>query len=216
MLRILLVDGHDFFRSGLRRLLVEHGMKDIHDLASGEEAVAQVSELAPRRRDHGPQHARDVRHRVDAADRRGGSRARVLVLTVTDDDVVMEAISAGADGYLLKSASPEQIIEGVKAASQGESPISPRIAARIVDRTRAAGGARSPPGAVRRAVGARNRGPAARQRGAGERSDRTGPVHQSADRGEPHRQHPGEAPHAEPHPGGAFAARSGLLDQAND
>jgi DNA-binding NarL/FixJ family response regulator len=139
-LRVLLVDDHDFFRGGLRRLLFEHGMRDIHDAASGEEGVKQVAELAP-----------DVvimdlnmptMSGIEATARISeiAPNARVLVLTVTDDDdVVMDAIAAGADGYLLKSATPEQIIDGVKAASQGESLISPRIAARIVERMRHAG-----------------------------------------------------------------------------
>jgi DNA-binding NarL/FixJ family response regulator len=139
-LRILLVDDHDFFRAGLRRLLVEHGMTDIQDAASGEEGVALAAELAP-----------DVVimdlnmpgiSGIEATARIAeiAPAARVLVLTVTDDDdIVMDAIAAGANGYLLKSATPEQIIEGVKAASQGESLISPSIAARIVDRMRHAG-----------------------------------------------------------------------------
>jgi DNA-binding NarL/FixJ family response regulator len=63
--------------------------------------------------------------------------ARVLVLTMmTDDEHVINALLAGACGYLLKDAPIEQIVEGILAASRGESVISPRIASRLVRRIR--------------------------------------------------------------------------------
>jgi DNA-binding NarL/FixJ family response regulator len=63
--------------------------------------------------------------------------ARVLVLTMmTDEQYVMDALLAGACGYLLKDASVDQIIEGIQAAARGESVISPRIASCLVRRLR--------------------------------------------------------------------------------
>jgi two-component system NarL family response regulator len=73
----------------------------------------------------------------------------VLVLTVSDDqEDVLEAIAAGADGYLLKSASPEEIVSGVEAAAAGESLLSPRIASMLVTRVREQD-ARTPAAAIR-------------------------------------------------------------------
>jgi DNA-binding NarL/FixJ family response regulator len=135
--RVLLVDDHDFFRQGLRRLLAEHGIEDIVESASGDDAVARVADLAP-----------DVvimdlnmpgLSGADATRRLSElvPGARVLVLTVSDDERdVFEAIAAGANGYLLKSASPDQIVAGVLAAATGESLVSPRIATMLVEQLR--------------------------------------------------------------------------------
>ena len=59
--------------------------------------------------------------------------ARVLMLTVsTEEDVVAEAIMAGACGYLLKDAEGDQILAAIAAAAAGESPLSPRIASALI------------------------------------------------------------------------------------
>ena len=63
--------------------------------------------------------------------------ARVLVLTVfVDDQHIIDALLAGACGYVLKDAPIEQIVDGIRAAARGESLISPRIASRLVHRLR--------------------------------------------------------------------------------
>lgn len=60
--------------------------------------------------------------------------AHLIVLTVyEDEDRIVEAICAGANGYLLKSSSSEAIAEAVRAARRGGAPITPRIAARVLD-----------------------------------------------------------------------------------
>ncbi len=148
-IRVLLVDDHDLFRSGLRRLLAEHGLSDIAEAASGEEALAAIADLAP---DvvimdltmPGLSGVETTRRLAESA-----PGARVLVLTVSDDqEDVLEAIAAGADGYLLKSASPEEIVSGVEAAAAGESLLSPRIASMLVTRVREQD-ARTPAAAIR-------------------------------------------------------------------
>ena len=66
--------------------------------------------------------------------------ARVVVLTISaDDDDVMDAVMAGACGYLLKDSSIEQLIAGIRAAASGESLISPQIATKLLQRLRAQG-----------------------------------------------------------------------------
>jgi len=63
---------------------------------------------------------------------------RVLVLTISDQDAdVMDAILAGACGYLLKDASIEELMAGIAAAAAGESLVSPAIAAKVLQRLRA-------------------------------------------------------------------------------
>jgi len=63
--------------------------------------------------------------------------ARALALTVlADDQHVIEALLAGACGYVVKDATIDEIVEGIRAASRGESMISPRIASRLVHRLR--------------------------------------------------------------------------------
>jgi DNA-binding NarL/FixJ family response regulator len=65
---------------------------------------------------------------------------RVLVLTISDQDAdVMDAILAGACGYLLKDASIHDLITGIRAAAAGESLVSPAIATKVLQRVRAAG-----------------------------------------------------------------------------
>jgi DNA-binding NarL/FixJ family response regulator len=64
--------------------------------------------------------------------------ARVLVLSASDQDAdVMDAIMAGACGYLLKESSIDQLLAGIQAAANGESLISPAIAAKVLQRLRA-------------------------------------------------------------------------------
>ena len=63
---------------------------------------------------------------------------RVVVLTISaDDEDVMNAVMAGACGYLLKDSSIDQLIAGIRAAASGESLISPQIAAKLLQRLRA-------------------------------------------------------------------------------
>jgi len=66
-----------------------------------------------------------------------GSTARILVLTTYDTDSdVLPAIEAGATGYLLKDAMPEELLRGVRAAARGEAVLSPSVATRLISRVR--------------------------------------------------------------------------------
>ena len=137
-LRVLVVDDHDLFRTGLRNLLEEQGVNVVGEAENGETAIRLASDLAP-----------DVvimdlnMPGVGGVEttRRLSSLAplsRVVVLTISaDDDDVMNAVMAGACGYLLKDSSIQELIAGIKAASEGESLISPQIAAKVLQRLRA-------------------------------------------------------------------------------
>lgn len=137
-LRVLVVDDHDLFRTGLRNLLEEQGVNVVGEAENGETAIRLASDLAP-----------DVvimdlnMPGVGGVEttRRLSSLAplsRVVVLTISaDDDDVMNAVMAGACGYLLKDSSIQELIAGIRAASEGESLISPQIAAKVLQRLRA-------------------------------------------------------------------------------
>jgi DNA-binding NarL/FixJ family response regulator len=137
-LRVLIVDDHDLFRTGLRNLLEEQGVQIVGEAASGAEAVKIVRELAP-----------DVvvmdlnmpgMGGVDATRHITGVAplTRVVMLTISEEDSdVMDAILAGACGYLLKDSSIQDLMAGIRAASLGESLISPNIAAKVLQRVRA-------------------------------------------------------------------------------
>ncbi len=137
-LRVLLVDDHDLFRTGLRNLLEEQGgLSVLGEAANGAAAVRLVRELAP-----------DVVVMDLNMPEMSGVEAtrhiatlspltRVIVLTISDEDAdVMDAIVAGACGYLLKDASIEDVVTGIRSAAVGASLISPTIASKVLQRVR--------------------------------------------------------------------------------
>ena len=138
--RVLLVDDHDLFRTGLRKLLSEQGVQIVGECDDGEDALRAIRELAP-----------DVVVMDLNMPGVGGVEAtrqiamiapltRVLVLTISDQDAdVLEAILAGACGYLLKDSSIDDLIAGINAAAIGEALVSPAIAAKVLQHVRATG-----------------------------------------------------------------------------
>jgi DNA-binding NarL/FixJ family response regulator len=136
--RVLIADDHDLFRTGLRNLLEEQDVQIVGEASTGIEAVRIVREIAP-----------DVvvmdltmpgMGGVDATRHITGIAplTRVVMLTISDqEDDVMDAILAGACGYLLKDSSIQDVIAGIEAAARGESLISPTIASKVLQRVRA-------------------------------------------------------------------------------
>ena len=79
---------------------------------------------------------------VGALKRLRGTRARVIVLTsFGDDDKLFAALRAGATGYLLKDVQPLDLVRAIRSAHEGNTPLSPTIATRIVEEIRQGGGA---------------------------------------------------------------------------
>jgi DNA-binding NarL/FixJ family response regulator len=137
-LRVLLVDDHDLFRTGLRNLLEDQGLHVVGEAATGEEAIRSVRELTP------DVVVMDLNmpgiSGVDATRQviAEAPLTRVVVLTISDQDGdVMDAILAGACGYLLKDSSIQDLMRGIQSAAVGESLISPHIAAKVLQRVRA-------------------------------------------------------------------------------
>ena len=137
--RVVLVDDHDLFRSGLRTLLEDQGVQVVAEAATGREALRQVRELAPEvvlmdlsMPDMGGVEATREIARI-------APLTRVVVLTISDrDGDILDAILAGACGYLLKDSSIEDLMRGISAAAVGESLISPQIASKVLRELRAA------------------------------------------------------------------------------
>ena len=137
-IRVLLVDDHDLFRTGLRTLLEEQEVRIVGEASAGVEAVRLVRELAPDvvvmdLNMPGITGVEATRQITAIA-----PLTRVLVLTISDQDGdVMDAILAGACGYLLKDSSIQELMRGIEAAGSGESIVSPAIASKMLQRIRA-------------------------------------------------------------------------------
>ena len=134
MIRLLLVDDHAMVRDGLIRLLGNY--EDVELLGAvpdGSEAVTAAERGKP-----------DVvlmdlempvMDGIEATRRILSDRphTRVVVLTSFADRArIVAALDAGACGYLLKDADPDELVRGIRAAARGEAPLAPRAAAQLI------------------------------------------------------------------------------------
>ena len=148
--RVVLVDDHDLFRTGLVSLLSEQGVHVIGEAANGDGALRLVRDLAP---DVVVMDLNmpgitgvDATREISAL----APRTRVVVLTISaDDGDVVDAVMAGACGYLLKDSSIQQLVAGIRAAAAGESLISPQIATKVLQLLRAQSAGGSQPERIR-------------------------------------------------------------------
>jgi len=150
-IRVVVADDHPIVRAGIVGLLESaEGIEVVGVAADGLEAVALAAELSP------ALVLMDLRMpgldgaRATARILAEGGGVRVLVLTTYDtDEHIVEAIEAGAAGYLLKAAPQDEILAGIRAVVAGETVLAPSVAAQLVRRMRAdAGGAAAPPQAL--------------------------------------------------------------------
>jgi DNA-binding NarL/FixJ family response regulator len=141
---VLVVDDHPVFLDGLRGALA--GAADLVVVGACADGAAAVAEVEQRQPDvvlmdlHLP-----TVGGVEATRRIVGTSPHVAVLVLTmvdEEDSVFAALRAGARGYLLKGATPEEIVRGVRAVAHGEAVFGPGIADRVL---RYFGERRSPP-----------------------------------------------------------------------
>jgi len=134
--RILIADDQALVRGGLRMILdAQPDLEVVGEAVDGRQALQQARELSP------DLVLMDVRMpELDGLEttRRLLDRdpsPKVVVLTTFDlDDYVYEAIRAGASGFLLKSAPPQQLIAGIRTVMAGDALLAPEITRRLLDR----------------------------------------------------------------------------------
>ena len=133
---VVLVDDEQLIRGAIAQALSSSGLELVGEAANGEDAIEIVLDVRP------DVVVMDLRlpgiSGVEAIEQLGllAPASRVLVLTRSEQNRVVEAIIAGASGYILKTASPEAIISAVKATAAGESVLSPQIAGKLLQRIR--------------------------------------------------------------------------------
>ena len=140
-IRVVLVDDHAVIRAGLAQLIATaEDIEVVGQAGDGAEAVEQARALTPDvvlmdLQMPGVDGVSATREIVSA-----GLGVDVLVLTsYSDNERILDALDAGAVGYLLKDADPDDVLSGVRAVARGESPIHPK-AARALLGARSAGG----------------------------------------------------------------------------
>jgi DNA-binding NarL/FixJ family response regulator len=132
------VDDHDLFRSGLCGLLAEQGFEIVGDVPDGDAAVNRVRWLRPD----------VVVIGLDLSGVSGAETARRLAETLpgvriagflinADPATVDDAVAAGVHSYLMKDATVEEIVAGIRLTAAGDSVLAPRVATLILSRLRA-------------------------------------------------------------------------------
>jgi DNA-binding NarL/FixJ family response regulator len=135
-IRLVLADDHAVVRKGIREFLEEDpDIRVVAEAGDGEEALALVAQEKPdvavfdiqMPRMNGLEATRQVR--------KDFPNVRVLIVTAFDDDpYIFASLRAGASGYLLKTASSDEIVQAVHAVADGETALSPAVAKKLVQR----------------------------------------------------------------------------------
>ncbi len=136
-IRLMLADDHRMLREGLSRSMSEHGFDVVGEARDGAEAVSMACSLTPdvilmdvsMPEMDGVEACRQVRLSVPGT--------KIVMLTMhADQEVLANAIRAGACGYLVKDCSTEEIAGAVRMASNGDTALSPQLAASMLDEVR--------------------------------------------------------------------------------
>ncbi|GAB4421852.1 MAG: response regulator transcription factor [Anaerolineae bacterium] len=137
-IRVLVADDHPLYRRGLVDLLEEvPGIEVVGEATNGLQAVKLVEQVKP-----------DL-VLMDVVMPEGGGilatrricqdqpQVKVLMLTVSEgNETLFEALAAGASGYLLKEIEPDDLIQAIEQVMRGQAPMSPAIAAKVLQRFR--------------------------------------------------------------------------------
>lgn len=141
-IRVLVVDDHPIVRTGLRAALdADPGIAVVAEATTGEEAVTATGDSMPDvvlmdlKLGPGIDGAEATRRLLAMP-----APPRVLVLTTYDSDAdILQAIEAGAAGYLLKDSEPAELLNAIRTAAGGETVLTPSVASRLVSRVRTPG-----------------------------------------------------------------------------
>ena len=134
MIRVLIADDHGVVREGLSRLLsTAEGIEVLPTARDGEQAVSIAAENRPdvvlMDLSMPNVNGTEATRRILAAN----PDVQVVILTsFSDREQILGALGAGAVGYLLKDAEPSELIDGVRAAARGESPLDPKAAREVL------------------------------------------------------------------------------------
>lgn len=137
-IKVLIVDDHTVVRKGIRALLeTEPGITVVGEAGDGEDAVHKALALKPdvvlmdlvMPKLDGVRATRELKEKLPGV--------KILVLTsFAEDKRIVEAIEAGALGYLLKDSSPEDLLRAIREVHRGESSLHPKVAQRLISRLR--------------------------------------------------------------------------------
>ena len=139
MIRVLIADDHQVVRSGLDQLIgTADDIELVGTAADGSEAVARTLELTPdvvlMDLSMPGTDGVEATRQIAAA----GVASQVVVLTsFSDRQRILDALDAGAAGYVLKHADPDDLLDAIRAAHRGEAPLDPKAARVLLDRQRA-------------------------------------------------------------------------------
>jgi DNA-binding NarL/FixJ family response regulator len=135
MIKLMLVDDHAILRDGLRNLLgLEQHIQVVGEAVSGEEAILKVKECKPDvvLMDINMPKMNGIE--VTGILKKLYPELKVLVLTMHDhDEYFLAAIRGGADGYLLKDAPFDQVIDAIRTVAKGESVIHPSMTKKLLN-----------------------------------------------------------------------------------
>jgi DNA-binding NarL/FixJ family response regulator len=143
-IRVVLVDDQELVRAGFRVILgTEDDIEVVGEAGNGAEAVDRIAELGPdvvlmdvQMPDvDGLEATRQVLARGGPAANDADRPVRVVILTTFDrEDYLFEALKAGASGFLLKNARPEDLIDAVRVVARGDALLSPEVTRRVIQR----------------------------------------------------------------------------------
>jgi DNA-binding NarL/FixJ family response regulator len=139
-MRVLVLDDHELFRIGLRQLLESEGF-EVADAGSAEAALRRLPGLSPDVVVIGLNRPGTPAGASTRLINEATSGAAVLMLAlVADREQVLEAVKAGAAGYLLKDSELTQIVAGIRSVAAGHSAVCPQVGRVLIDHVRHRGG----------------------------------------------------------------------------
>jgi DNA-binding NarL/FixJ family response regulator len=134
---VLIADDQALFRSGFRMVLeAEDDIEVVGEAANGRQAVHGVRRLKPNvvLMDIRMPELDGIAATREIVGGEAGHPARVLILTTFDlDEYVYDALGAGASGFLLKDAQPEELIAGIRVVAEGEALLAPAVTRRLIE-----------------------------------------------------------------------------------